>query len=389
MDAVYSTLRRVAALSVIAAVAAALAGCETFGGSTSAGKRIDYKSTSTAPALEIPPDLDTPRFDDRFTAPTTASGVAAQQSGGRAKQTELLPQNPDARLVRAGTERWLVVKAAPEQAWNTARQFWTDLGFVVAVEQPAIGVMETDWAENRAEIPNDPVRNLIGKYIDIFYTTYKRDKFRTRIERGIEPGTVEVFISHRGMEQVPTTKIDGGSPAAFAWAVLPPNPNIEAEMLGRMMLRFGAPQPAVTTALATTAAPAPGQPATGDKARLERSPDGTAKLVIDDSFDQAWRRVGLALDRTGFTVVDRDRTSGLYYVRYADPDSDATKAREAGWLDKLMFWKTDDKDRPEQYRIKVAEEPPKSVVTVQDPKGATDRSANSERMLALLREQLR
>ena len=389
MDAVYSTLRRVAALSVIAAVAAALAGCETFGSNTSMGKRIDYKSTSSAPALEIPPDLDTPRFDDRFSAPTTASGLAAQQSGGRAKQTELLPQNPDARVVRAGTERWLVVRATPEQAWNTARQFWTDLGFVVAVEQPAIGVMETDWAENRAEIPNDPVRNLIGKYIDIFYTTYKRDKFRTRIERGIEPGTVEVFISHRGMEQVPTTKIDGGSPAAFAWAVLPPNPNIEAEMLGRMMLRFGAPQPAVTTALAATAAPAPGQPATGDKARLERSPDGTAKLVIDDSFDQAWRRVGLALDRTGFTVVDRDRTSGLYYVRYADPDSDATKAREAGWLDKLMFWKTDDKDRPEQYRIKVAEEPPKSAVTVQDPKGATDRSANSERILALLREQLR
>jgi outer membrane protein assembly factor BamC len=389
MDAVYSTLRRVAALSVIAAVAAALAGCETFGSNTSMGKRIDYKSTSSAPALEIPPDLDTPRFDDRFSAPTTASGLAAQQSGGRAKQTELLPQNPDARVVRAGTERWLVVRATPEQAWNTARQFWTDLGFVVAVEQPAIGVMETDWAENRAEIPNDPVRNLIGKYIDIFYTTYKRDKFRTRIERGIEPGTVEVFISHRGMEQVPTTKIDGGSPAAFAWAVLPPNPNIEAEMLGRMMLRFGAPQPAVTTALAATAAPAPGQPAAADKARLERSPDGTAKLVIDDSFDQAWRRVGLALDRTGFTVVDRDRTSGLYYVRYADPDSDATKAREAGWLDKLMFWKSDDKDRPEQYRIKVAEEPPKSAVTVQDPKGATDRTANSERILALLREQLR
>jgi outer membrane protein assembly factor BamC len=389
MDAVYCTLRRVAALSVIAAVSAALAGCETFGSNTSMGKRIDYKSTSSAPALEIPPDLDTPRFDDRFSAPTTASGLAAQQSGGRAKQTELLPQNPDARVVRAGTERWLVVKATPEQAWNTARQFWTDLGFVVAVEQPAIGVMETDWAENRAEIPNDPVRNLIGKYIDIFYTTYKRDKFRTRIERGLEPGTVEVFISHRGMEQVPTTKIDGGSPAAFAWAVLPPNPNIEAEMLGRMMLRFGAPQPAVTTALAATAAPAPGQPATGDKARLERSPDGTAKLVIDDSFDQAWRRVGLALDRTGFTVVDRDRTSGLYYVRYADPDADATKAREAGWLDKLMFWKADEKDRPEQYRIKVAEEPPKSAVTVQDPKGATDRSANSERILALLREQLR
>ena len=389
MEAVNCRLRRIAALSAIAALSIALAGCETFTGGASAGKRIDYKSTTTAPALEIPPDLDSPRFDDRFAAPTTASGVAAQQASGRAKQSDLLPQNPDARIVRAGTERWLVVKAAPEQAWNTVRQFWTDMGFVVAVEQPAIGIMETDWAENRAEIPNDPVRNLIGKYIDIFYTTYKRDKFRTRIERGVEPGTIEIYVSHRGMEQVPTTKIDNYTPAAFAWAVLPPNPDLEAEMLGRMMLRFGAPQPAVTTALAASAPPAPGQPSSADKARLERSADGTAKLVMDDAFDQAWRRVGLALDRTGFTVVDRDRTGGLYYVRYADPDAEQAKARDAGWLDKLMFWKTDDKDRPEQYRIKVTDEPPKSVVTVQDPKGATDRSPNSERILALLREQLR
>jgi len=389
MDAVNCTLRRVAALALVVALPVVLAGCESFGGSTSMGKRIDYKSTSSAPALEIPPDLDAPRFDDRFVAPTTASEVAAQQVSGRAKQTDLLPQNPDARIARAGTERWLVVKTTPEQAWNTVRQFWTDLGFVVAVEQPVIGVMETDWAENRAEIPNDPVRNLIGKYIDIFYTTYKRDKFRTRVERGTEAGTIEIYVSHRGMEQVPTTKIDGGSPAAFAWAVLPPNPNLEAEMLGRLMLRFGAPQPAVATAVAASTPPAPGQPAAADKARLERGADGAPRLVMDDAFDQSWRRIGLALDRTGFTVVDRDRTGGLYFVRYADPDAEARKARDAGWLDKLMFWKTDDKDRPEQYRIKVAEEAPRSVVTVQDPKGATDKSANSERMLALLREQLR
>ena len=379
----FATILRPASIATVA-LALALSGCE----STNLTKRIDYKSTTTGPALELPPDLTTPRYDDRFSV-STASGLAAQQAGGKTREAEFLATAPNARVARAGNERWLVVKASPEQAWDVSRRFWADTGFVLAVEQPALGLMETDWAENRADIPADALRRTLGQFADIFYTTYKRDKFRTRIERGIEPGTVEVFISHRGMEQVPTTKIDGGSPAAFAWAVLPPNPNIEAEMLGRMMLRFGAPQPAVTTALAATAPPAPGQPAAADKARLERGADGTARLVIDDGFDQAWRRVGLALDRTGFTVVDRDRTSGLYYVRYADPDSDARKAQEAGWLDKLMFWKTDDKDRPEQYRIKVAEEAPKSVVTVQDPKGVTDRSANSERMLALLREQLR
>jgi outer membrane protein assembly factor BamC len=122
---------------------------------------------------------------------------------------------------------------------------------------------------------------------------------------------------------------------------------------------------------------------------MEKTADGATKLVVDDAFDRTWRRVGLALDRTGFTVVDRDRTGGLYYVRYADPDSDVAKARDSGWLAKLMFWKTDEKERPEQYRIKVAEEPPISIVVVQDANGAPDRTANAERILALLREQLR
>jgi outer membrane protein assembly factor BamC len=385
MVAVNPFLRRAAALAAGATFAVTLSGCET----QSLGKRIDYKTTGTAPSLEIPPDLSTPRFDDRFT-PSTASGVAAQQGGGPRK-TEVLPQNPDARVVRAGSERWLVVKATPEQTWQQVRQFWTELGFVVAVEQPTIGVMETDWAENRAEIPMDPVRRAITKFADILYTTYKRDKFRTRVERGIEPGTMEIFVSHRGMEQVPTTKIDGagGSPAAFAWAVLPPNPDLEAEMLSRLMQRFGAPEQVATAAVASTAPGTPGVAAPGDKARLEKAADGSAKLVVDDAFDRAWRRVGLALDRTGFTVVDRDRSNGLYFVRYADPESDVAKARDTGWLAKLMFWKTDEKDRPEQYRIKVVEAAPASVVTVQDPKGEPDRTQNGERILALLREQLR
>jgi outer membrane protein assembly factor BamC len=245
--------------------------------------------------------------------------------------------------------------------------------------------METDWAENRAEIPQDLLRKYVGKYLDVFYTTYKRDKFRTRIERGIEPGTVEIYVSHRGMEQVPTTKVDNQSPAGFAWAVMPPNPDLESEMLSRMMISFGMPEAqAIAAASPAAAAAAPVH------ARLEKT-DGVSKLVVDDPFDRAWRRVGLALDRTGFTVVDRDRSTGIYFVRFSDPDADmAKKDREKGFLSKLLtFWKTDDKDKPEQYRIKIVETAPQSTVSVQDPSGNPDRSQASERILALLRDQLK
>ncbi|HET8876623.1 MAG TPA: outer membrane protein assembly factor BamC [Casimicrobiaceae bacterium] len=370
------------ACALFLVVMLSLAGCESM---PSLSKRIDYKSSASAtPSLELPPDLTAPQYDDRY-AVSSASELAAKDAT-RPKQSELLPVNSEAHVARAGTQRWLVVNATPEQAWSTVRKFWTDSGFVIATEQPAVGIMETDWAENRAEIPQDILRKYIGKYVDVFYSTYKRDKFRTRIERGADPGTVEIYVSHRGMEQVPTTKIDNVQGAGFAWGLMPPNPGLEAEMLSRLMMRFGTPEAVAEAATSPSAAASAPQ-----HARLEKA-DGLSKLVVDDPFDRAWRRVGLALDRTGFTVVDRDRSSGTYFVRFADPDTEmARKDREKGFLSKLFtFWKKDDdKEKPEQYRIKVAEASPQSTVVVEDTTGKPDRSPASDRILALLRDQLK
>lgn len=347
--------------------------------STSLGKKIDYKSTSSAPALEIPPDLTKPQYDERYNV-TTASGLAARDATRPVTGTDIAPiatPSGEARIVREGTERWIVAKATPEQAMAIVRQFFTENGFVVAQDLPQIGVLETDWAENRAEIPQDFIRNTLGKYLDVLYTTYKRDKFRARIERGTEPRTVEIYLSHRGMEQMPTA-MSQGSPVAFAWAVLPPNPDLEAEFLTRLLVRFGTTQPQATQALQAAAQ----QP---DKARLETTSDGTTRLLVDDSFDRAWRRVGLTLDRVGFTVVDRDRSKGLYYVRYADPDAEK---KDKGFLDKLAFWR-DKAEKPEQYRIVVSDAGSSSAVLVQNPEGAPEKSATSGKILALLRDQLK
>jgi outer membrane protein assembly factor BamC len=372
-------MNRGAALRAIAvfAVAAAVAGCEP----ASMTKRIDYKSETRAPALELPPDLNAPQYDDRYTV-STASGLAAQNARPRAVEGIAVNATADARIVRGGTERWLVVKTTPLEAWNTMRKFWMDIGFVLAVEQPTLGIMETDWAENRVGLPSTVLEGMIGKVADVFFNSYKRDKFRTRIEQGIEPGTVDIYISHRGAEQVPTTLIDNRSPAAFVWAVMPPDPGLEAEMLGRAMVRFGAPTQTADAAVQAVTGAAGGP----ERARLEKEASGSYQLVVDDGFDRAWRRVGLALDRVGFTVVDRDRSKGTYFVRYADPENDAKK--DKGFLDKLMFWKTD-APNVEQYRITVAEATPRSLVTVQDPNGAPDKSVTGEKILSLLRDQLK
>ena len=367
--------RRAAAWSCTLAalsLALALAGCESM--TFSLGKKTDYKSAGSAPPLEVPPDLTTPAYDDRYAAQTASAAAAAKATG---KSSEVLPINTEARLMRAGSERWLVVKTDPDTAWKALRDFWVQTGFAIAVEQPALGIMETDWAENRADAPQTWLAQYTSKYLDFLTDTYRRDKFRTRIERGSEPGTVEIYVTHYGAAQLPT-KTKGGSPEDWVWQPTPPNPELEAEFLSRIMVRFGTPVQVANAAVAV----APAAP----RARIERGSDGASRLVVDDAFDRAWRRVGLALDRTGFTVVDRDRSQGLYYVRYANPDTDA---KPKGWLDKLKFWKSDDKEKPEQYRVVVTQADPNSVVTVQDPKGAADKSPNSDKILALLQDQLK
>ena len=235
----------------------------------------------------------------------------------------MLPTSPDARVARAGSERWLVVKASPDAAWATLKDFWTKNGFVLALEQPALGIMETDWAESRADKPEGWLQQFSNKYISFAVDTYKRDKFRTRIERGSEPGTVEIYISHRGAEQKPMKIASGGSPEDWNWTPSPPNPQLEAEFLERLMVALGTPAPAAAQALAADSK-AP------DRARIDTGTDGV-RLVVDDTFDRAWRRVGLALDRTGFTVVDRDRSKGLYFVRYANPEPREEEKPKGGW----------------------------------------------------------
>src|SRR5262245_10254031 len=194
-----SPLARIA-LAALAGGAFVLSGCDS---TQSLGKKIDYKSVATAPSLEVPPDLVTPQYDDRYNV-STASGLAARdatrpRSGGDIA----INANADARIMRSGAERWLQVRATPEQAWNVTREFWTEQRFALAVEQPAARIMETDWPENRADLPPDFIRDSLGKVADVFYTTYKRDKFRTRLERGTEPGTMDIYLSQRRMEQVP------------------------------------------------------------------------------------------------------------------------------------------------------------------------------------------
>jgi outer membrane protein assembly factor BamC len=362
-----------------AGLAAGLAACGSF--NLLPNRKADYQSTASVPSLEVPPDLTLPAFDDRYRdrpGSATASGLAASNQPAR---TGILPSSDTARVERAGTQRWLVVQGTPDAVWTMARDFWVSNGFTMALERPDIGIMETDWAENKALLPQNWLRRQLGRVIDMVYDTGERDRFRTRIERGTVPGTVEVFISNRGMMEVPTKK-SAQDPVDFQWKMKEPNPELEAEMLQRLLVRFGTPEQTAVAAVA--------KPPEVSLAKVEKAPDGLPQLAFDDPFDRAWRRVGLALDRVGFTVVDRDRQKGMYFVRYVDPDGSPSSKKDDSWLSKLAFWKSEDTTRfQEQYRIVVSEKAGKAQVSVQDKNGTPDKSQTAEKMLSLLLNQLK
>jgi outer membrane protein assembly factor BamC len=369
---------------LMGALVLAVAGC-----TTTIASKIDYKSAGKLPPLEVPPDLTQPSVDDRYAVPDISpSGVAtysayARERSAGPQQAGLAPKAvaDTAHIERAGTQRWLVVQAPPSQAWGVARDFWQENGFIIIDENQETGVMETDWAENRAKIPGDPIRNFFGKALDVLYSTGERDKFRTRFERGADGQSTEIYISHRGMVEV-AEGVDTatGDAQRTIWQPRPSDPELEAEMLTRLMMRFGVEESRARSQIAS--------PRGSERAKLVKEQGGTGMLVVNDPFDRAWRRIGLALDRVGFTVEDRDRVQGVYFVRYLDPSLEA-KPEKKGILSNLAFWSSDKKPEPQQYRILVTEAAEKSEVTVLNTKGSKETGEVGGRILTLLYEQLR
>jgi outer membrane protein assembly factor BamC len=370
-------------LPSIAAVALTLSACGTY----SDKKAMDYRSASSqqVTSLEVPPDLTSPTAEDRFVVPANKSATTySAYSRDRGAQpttpttgSAVLPKVENAGMVRAGDQRWLVVFGTPDKIWPAVREFWLENGFVLKREHPELGIMETDWAENRAKIPMDPVRRTVGKVFDNMWSTSERDKFRTRLEAGSQAGTTEIFVSHRGIAEIYPNEYKDST----IWQPRLADRELEAEMLSRILVKLGFDDRRAAQTVAS-AAPAAGTAeikATYDKA-------GAGPLRVTEPFDRAWRRVGLALDRVGFTVEDRDRAKGVYFVRYIDPEADPKG--EKGFLAKLAFWRKDAEEKP-QYRILVAEASGVSTVNVQNAKGEPETSSTGKRILGLLYDQLK
>lgn len=353
------------------------------------GDKVDYKTAGAkSVTLEVPPDLTQLSADQRYqTTSGTISASTLQLPAGSSSAPTAAGTSAgvapavvgEVRLERAGSQRWLTTRQTPEQLWPQLQQFWQERGFQLDLEQRDTGLMETNWAENRAKLPQDIIRSTIGKVFDAAYDTGERDRFRTRLERTADGGT-EIYISHRGMIEVYTSDRKDTT----KWQPRAADPDLEAVMLSRLMLKLGAKE---EQAKAAEAASAASQTALAPaRARLL---GGASGLQVDEGFDRAWRRVGLALDRSGFTVEDRDRAQGLYYVRYVDPKQ--AEKDEPGFFGKLFGSKKDSAQSGlSRYRIAVkSQQADSTLVTVLNNQGASETGDTAKRILEMLATDLK
>jgi len=373
----------------LTALLLALGGCgstswDDLRGAINGEGAINYKSVVRSDPLSIPPDLTQATSDPRFkpAAGTTTYSQYTQQSAASAAaagtntQAAVLPTFSDIQVERSGDKRWLSVAMPPDQVFSKVADFWTDNGFTLENVDPKAGLMTTNWAENRAKIPQDMLRNLLGSILDSLYDSGTRDKFTTRLERNGK--RTEIYISHKHMiEQMTGTLSEG----AVTWQNGREDPGLNSAMIARLMVYLGEDVDSARKKMAlqkTTAASAP------VAAAASTSTDKTS-LTVSDPFDRAWRRVSVALDSGGFSVEDRDRAAGDFYVRYVDVDTGA-KREEPNIIQRLLG--TKDTTVAPSYRLHLVSTGSSTEITVFDANGKRDTSATAQRMLAILADKI-
>jgi outer membrane protein assembly factor BamC len=381
-------LRRVLSVAVPIAL---LAGCSAISDSLRSASSIDYKSASKGPKLEVPPDLVTPKADNAFSVPAgpsagttysaysrsrTAATDAAAAGGTGAAGTEVLPQSGAARIVREGNQRWLVVDLPPAKVWPVVRDFWLDSGFALMLDNPQAGIMETDWKEQRP--PTDSwLRNKLASVLGSAYSSGIREKFRARLE--VAGNGTDVFVSQRGM----TETLVGVQADSTVWTMNPPSPEIEAEYLQRLALKFLPEQVKAKDAAALETVVLPSRSKLIDI-------DGRSFVQLPDTFDRSWRQVGLALDRSGFTVEDRDRSNGIYYIRYVDTNE---ADNQPGLFDRVFGTGAKRNLAGKKFRVTVNADSAGSRVGVLDDNGALPATDTDKRLakqiVTVLNDQLR
>lgn len=376
------------ALLLITYISLTLVGCSSSGGYFSDSERVYRSQKETVDDLEIPPDLTRSSIQDAMAIPGAGSASYEEYANKRGSDNrpalpetdKVLPEFDNIRVERDGDQRWLVINAQPQAVWSKVIEFWRSNGLLLVEQDPTIGIMRTDWLESRADIKQGVITEFFRKTLGSIYSSATRDQFRVRLEKGLESGTTELYLTHRGMEEKLKEDVSGNADTTY-WTPRPNDPGIEAAMLRSIMVYLGVAGEKAEVALAK------------GETRVQRSQliktGERSELLINEGFARAWRLTGVALDRVGFAVEDRDRSSGIYFVRYSELSG--ASQEEKGFFSRFAFWRDDEDsiDKESQYQVKLLELDQGTQVLIRNQDGSEAEINAAGRILTMIHEQIR
>lgn len=321
--------------------------------------------------LEVPPDLSQPSVTDSLALPNIAGGSTySSYQGTEYKGEKVAPANlKGVKVIRDGADQWLEINTTAEKLWPQLRAFFVAVGFEIKREDKQLGIMETNWLENKPYVPS----NWVSKLLNRVSSTGLKDKYRARLEKTANPNVIRVFITHRGLKEEAAEDINS---IKIWWVRRDSDPELEAEMYQRFLIFRDIKRSQAIQLVDKAAA----------KERTKIiDKDDTKMLQVSEGFARTWRRVGIALDRIGLLVDDRNRSGGLYYLRITDDFRDKVK-EEKGWLASLFSSKNVKlKDR---YLLSVSDEKDKTIISIYETTGAKADSRFVNQLLNDLKKYL-
>lgn len=336
------------------AIGLAIAGCSTSGDRQSGP---EYEMSRQMDNLEVPPDLIAPGSDRAYRIPDApGERVSAremqQDSAARQQQRQtrtadaaapvgsdarVLPESAEVELMREGNVRWLSVETPPEELWDRLTAFWDSQNLRLERNEPQVGIMETEWAEDRAGIPLRGTQNIFARALGNVYDANTRDKYRLRVER--DNGRSAIYIAHRGASEEPEGE-------TWRWAMRPSDPELEAEMLNRLrVFLVTGEMPEGGTRVAETVGDRPTE-------LHQAEHEGQPVLVTGGEMERLWSQMGTYLDRAGLLVDEQDRNTRTFEVTYRP---DMVGEGERGGFFSRIFGRGGDRRENERYQVRLSE----------------------------------
>jgi len=282
--------------------------------------RINYYSDKSVTSLEVPPDLTTPSFENSFrlneyVKDYDPSFVDLGGKEERSDKSEIIrPELTEIKVKKSGSRRWLEVDKKPDLVWNLSKQFLKDMGFVVKKSNKKIGFMETDYLENKPEIPDKSlglIRSMFSTIGNVSYTLPSIDKYSIRIEPLNSGEKSEVHLSISSMKEVAT--LVAGDESTL-WQSKERDVALENEMLYELMLYLGGDASKAREKIVN--AKEEGKVFV----ELLDGVNGYAKLSFRLNLVDTWDNVSWAISNLNIELEDKDLKEKTFYLNVANDE---------------------------------------------------------------------